>query len=519
MAHARLVSTLALLALLVVTPLAAASRVLVFGAEGNRLNAYDPSVGPPAAKQTVRPSHDDDPMNGLDINAQVCFFPDGSRRFVAGEDTNQPDPPPGWGIFQLFGSEIGSLSLAQIGKLTPTYQPITDPATSVPDNYGCGFLSDGRLVTSDIGNNLPGFEGNGQLIVWFPPFDSFSVRYCKIDLNIATAGGIYVDSQDNVYAASNRPDTVPPVVSLAGIYRYSPPFPTSDDAGGGCGQIDNTGAPLADTMNKQLFIPGDAHVTTPSAIVRSALGTFYVSSVFTGVIAEYDAAGMFIRRVLEPPPGEQLPYSTGTPFGLGIDSSGTLYYADLGVGIGPPPGPVDGEGSEFRLRFVDDVPQAPEMTDDGLAFPDGIGVLEMHNLTPTRVRLKARTAPGTQNGSLRVQGVLRAPPALSADDPIIVHVKDALGPARSHTFTTCINKSGRIRCSDRTSDGQFRVSFNPVRPDPGAFRFRLSFSRYALDGPFAGPVEVTIVHDANVMRLGAISSCAQMGAAFVCREP
>ena len=36
----------------------------------------------------------DDP-DGLDINAQICFFPDGSGRFIAGEDTGQPTPPAG----------------------------------------------------------------------------------------------------------------------------------------------------------------------------------------------------------------------------------------------------------------------------------------------------------------------------------------------------------------------------------------------------------------------------------------
>ena len=44
---------------------------------------------------------------GLDINAQICFFPDG-RTFIAGEDTGQPDPTQGWGIFKLPGTRSGS---------------------------------------------------------------------------------------------------------------------------------------------------------------------------------------------------------------------------------------------------------------------------------------------------------------------------------------------------------------------------------------------------------------------------
>ncbi len=52
----------------------------------------------------------------------------------------------------------------------PTYQQTPD----APDNYGCGVLSDGRIVTTDIGNEAGG-AANGQLIIWFPPFDSDEV--------------------------------------------------------------------------------------------------------------------------------------------------------------------------------------------------------------------------------------------------------------------------------------------------------------------------------------------------------
>ena len=339
---------------------------IVFNGEGNNLNAI--GTVEPFEKQTILRNHNDDP-DGLDINAQICFFPDDSGWFIAGEDTNQPDPPAGWGIFELTGDTVAKFKATQVGKLTPTYQS----ANSNPENYGCGFLDDGRVVTTDIGNQASG-DGSGQLIVWFPPFDSRQVTYCKLDVTIPTAGQIYVDGEDNIYVGSARPGT-----PQAGILRYVGPFPTSNDAAGGCGKQDATGAPMADTVSRDLFIKAADPIVTSYAMVPSGNDTFYVSSVFNGVIGEYDENGTFLRTILKPPVGEVLgekTYSTGTPLGLGVDAEGTLYYADIGItvtadGIGPGP-----EGSVRRIRFVDGEPQAPEVLAAGLAFPDGIGIFQ-----------------------------------------------------------------------------------------------------------------------------------------------
>ncbi|MBM3676120.1 MAG: hypothetical protein FJW88_14510 [Actinobacteria bacterium] len=343
---------------------------IVFNGQGNNLDAY--ASVPPFRHQRVITNHDDDP-DGLDLNAQICFFPErmvpeskgNVRWFIAGEDTGQPDPPQGWGIFALRGNRVGHLSAKRIGKLTPTYQAALDNA----ENYGCGFLPDGRVLTTDIGNQAAG-EGDGQLIMWFPPFDRMRVRYCKIDVAIATAGGLAVD-RTGVYVTSARPPT-------AGVWRYEGPFPTSDTAAGGCGRTDPTGAPLADTVNKSLFIPPGGPLVTPNAIVRSPDG-WYVSSVFNGVIAEFHSDGTFRRTVLAPPAGESLgaqPYSTGTPLGLGVDRRGNLFYADIGLVIDDGVGPGDGTGSLRRIRFVDGEPRPPKTMAEDLAFPDGIGVLQ-----------------------------------------------------------------------------------------------------------------------------------------------
>lgn len=343
---------------------------ILLGPEGNRLHAF--STGEVPTTQVLIPSASDDPGSGRDINGQICFEP-GTRRFIAGEDTGQPNPPQGFGVFELLGNEVGSLGWMQVGKLTPTFQgePGEEGVPDTADPYGCGFLSDGRLVTTDIGNTASG-PPTGQLIIWFPPLDAASPRFCKLDIAIGTAQSISVDDQDRVHVASARVEP--------GIWRYSPPFPTGPDAAGGCGRVDPTGAPLADAVTKELFIAADPNFPTPNGVARSPSGTFIVSSILNGVIAEYDAEGNFLRRVLEPPAGETLgpePYSTGSPLGLAVDRRGTIYYADLGLvlrdgEIGPGPR----TGSIRRIRFDGGEPRAPETLFAPGSFPDGVGVFE-----------------------------------------------------------------------------------------------------------------------------------------------
>ena len=225
--------------------------------------------------------------------------------------------------------------------------------------------------------------------MWFPPFIGGDyadgahnagfddVSYCKVDIGIATAGGLYVDDHDNVYLGSARPPT-------SGVLRYSGDWPTSADAAGGCGRTDGTGAPLVDegAVARDVFIPAGEHgLASPHSVAPAPDGGFYVSSVISGVINEYDADGAFRRTILEPPAGEELgpePYSTGTPLGIGVAADGTLFYADIGVVADPVNGfgPGENTGSVRSITFVDGEPQAPETLGSGLPFPDGIGIFQ-----------------------------------------------------------------------------------------------------------------------------------------------
>jgi hypothetical protein len=337
---------------------------IIFNGQGNDLAAY--ASEPPFEKQIVIHHNDDEHPDGLDINAQICFDPDNPRRFVAGEDTHQDTTgEPGWGIFELEGDRVGELSAKQIGKLVPTYQPSNDN----PENYGCGFLPDGRIITTDVGNQATG-DGDGQLIVWFPPFDSFTVKYCKFDVGLLTGQGTLV-KDGYVYVAQAR----------AAVYRYPiESFPTSDQPGGGCDGKDDTGAPLATIAEKEAFIePSEASgIATPNAIAEGPNGNLFVSSVINGVISEFTADGEFVRTVLKPKAGEDLgaePFSVGTPLGLAVAPDGNIFYADIGIVVSDRGvGPGDGTGKVRRIEMVDGEPQLPDEMDQGLAFPDGVGI-------------------------------------------------------------------------------------------------------------------------------------------------
>lgn len=367
---------------------------IVLSGENNRLNGYDAETG---AKQTVIPSAADSP-DGLDINAEICVVPEGvpwkpagETWIIAGEDTEQNAEPgiikQGWGLFRLTGDSLDTLVAEEVAKLVPD-SFVT--AEDNPENYGCGVLPDGRLVTGDVGDQLPHSPATGQLTVWFPTTEHMSgsigpdrndfprVPHCKIDVGIGTAGGILVDGTD-VLIASNRPNLA--TFEPGGVYRYdSTLWPSGEAAGDGCGRTDSTGEQLADAdrVGKSLFIPQvPGLLTTPSDIADSGRGTYYVSSVFTGQVAEYDRDGIFRRHVVN---------TTGqlggiTPFGIGVTSDGTLWIADIGV-MGP--GPAQGEGSVVRVRFdAAGNPGSPEVIDDGLEFPDGIGVLVLGGETPS----------------------------------------------------------------------------------------------------------------------------------------
>ncbi len=344
---------------------------LLYVAEGNRLRRIDvDSIAGGALVEDVLIERAAADPDGRDVNGQMCRLPGGTGGFVAGEDTGQPHPPPGWGVFAADGE--------QVGKLTASY------LVAGAEPHGCAFTPDGTLFTSEVG--FQGFgTSNGQLIQWFSPYEQFpglpgeypvtdsrSTNFCKLAIDLGTAGSVAVDPQGRVYVSQS-----------AGLRvdRFSPPFPTGPDAAGGCGAVDPTGAPLATNVQREQFAAPSDGMLTFSGLAFAPNGNLYAASVLTGRIAEYDLDGDLVRLILAP--DEMLPpIPTGHPQGLAVGGDGTIYYSDLDLrGTLPDVGPGP-NGKVWRIRFDGSgAPLAPEIVREGLAFPDGVAIFP-GNLQP-----------------------------------------------------------------------------------------------------------------------------------------
>jgi len=345
------------------TPSVPLGSAIALTAQGNELDAY--ATTRPFATQTVVRSRAAD-HSGADLSGQVCTDPADRNRFVAVDRSAAADGQVGWGVFTLSGGALGKLSAKETARLVPTYQSSRDG----PEPFGCGFLPDGRLLTTDLGNRTTG-AATGQLIEWFPPFDTDTVASCKVDVALAAPQGVLV-SGNVVYVAESRGRGVTSFVTLS--------LPATSHATGGCDRSDATGAGLASGVVQSALL-GNASANglgNASAIAPAANGNLYISNPRTGVIAEVTAAGVFVRAVLAPPAGAVLgarPFATGTPMGIDVDQGGVLYYADPGLVVRN--GKITNgvrTGTLRRITFVDDVPQPPEVVDSGLEAPYGIEI-------------------------------------------------------------------------------------------------------------------------------------------------
>lgn len=336
---------------------AAKTSVVVLSTDGGRLSAYETTK---YQRQILM-----DPAAGAPFAArgEICADPKSPRRFVVGVEPDD-DGASGWSYLQLKGKRHGRLSVKQLGRL-PAAMP----------GFGCAFLPDGTLITTGLGDRNVTSKGDGELVLWFPPFNRPDVRSCTLLEGLPTPEGVAVADDGTVLVAISRTDTA---ATRPGIYKVTGEFPTSADSKGGCRRTSASGAPMSDPGRAQmaLFINADAETYWPTDITPSGSGTWYVSNLPFGYINEYDAEGEFVRRVAKP--GSGLPdgqLEAFTPYGMTVTPDGTLWVAHYGM---QGTSAAEGAGQIAVIKFdKTGAPLEKERVARELDHPDGLGVITL----------------------------------------------------------------------------------------------------------------------------------------------
>jgi hypothetical protein len=369
----------------------------VFATVDGAIDAY--LAVPPYTRQRVAAAGT--APDGNEPHGQICFAPDGSRRFVVAEGRPAGSTPAsaGWGLYQLTGSKVGSLRARRVtGWTSPSNTSTsssTNSPTDAPTTYGCAFLTDGRLLTTDLGNERAGAP-TGRLVEWLPPFGPDPPASCVLRTDLATPLGLSADNADNVYLASARtPTTAGCVTATTG------PAPanttTTSSPSGGSPPDTTAGGPAAVTATL-VIPPADGPSSAPTAVAVGPAGSpggdrLIVTSAPFGAITAYQPAGTMIGPLLAPDAGTTgmvatTPFPGGSPLGVALAPDGSIYYADPGFIQGPDGviAPAEGLGSIRRLTPKDTAGSTsaptsgstsstpPDPLNTKLHAPDGIGL-------------------------------------------------------------------------------------------------------------------------------------------------
>ena len=349
---------------------------VVFVSVGGNIDAY--AAQPPFDRQRVVAAGT--AADGSEPHGQICFLPDGSRRFVVAETRPARAGRPaaaGFGLYQLTGDDVGTYRVARLGG-------VDDPAASAgggSTTYGCAFLPDGRLLTTVVGSSTG--AATGQLPEWFAPFTAARATRCVIATGLASPGGLATDRNNGIEVAVSR-------APGAGVWRFSGSFPASASACGALSPPTTTAANRATgpasvasgVTASQLVVAGAHGLSAPAAVAVSADGkSLVVTSPPDGIIDEFDLTGQFSSTLLAPKAGEQLganPRASGSPFGVAVNGDGAVFYADPGL-VKAPNGtiaPGIRVGSLRRIVVANGKAAPPQLVNGRLPGPDGLGIFD-----------------------------------------------------------------------------------------------------------------------------------------------
>jgi hypothetical protein len=181
----------------------------------------------------------------------------------------------------------------------------------------------------------------------------------------------------------------------------------------------------------------------------------------------------------------------------------------------------DGDGVCDADDNCPTVANADQHDSDG----DGIGNACDPNdgpLTLVQVSVKANTGRSDANGGALVRGrmVATGADAFTTSSGVSVRLTDGMTLDTTVGFDAreCrLVGGGRIRCR-LSSDPSTQVKLRPVRATPGLYKLNVRLSHLALQGPFAGPVTVTITDAGTMDRVGTMPVCHASKVRMTCAE-
>ena len=335
----------------------------LYGPEGNRLRVYDLDAAPGAPAETAadrarlaRPG-----ARARRERHGRARCPDGSGRFVAGEDTGQPAVPAGWGIFGADGTQLGRLTATSFDR---------ELARAVR----LRLRRRGPALRRPSSATRASATSNGQLILWFPPLRGRSQRRLLQARRRTSARATRArDRSTRARVRRVRERLRDPALRAA-----LPDLARRRRAAAGSGTPPARRSPTAvqrEAFARATSTSGLVTYSRPRASRRAA--TLYAASVATGRIGEFDLDGTLLRVVLAPAELAAALRRRAHPQGLAVD----VACAALLRGPRSRLGGLDARARARTARSgasdfdAAGEPLAPALVRDGLQFPDGLAVL------------------------------------------------------------------------------------------------------------------------------------------------
>jgi len=339
-----------------------------------------------------------------DLNGQMCLLPDGSGRFVGGQNPTVPSQQNPGGLKPYkqpaIGEELNQPNGSYSGQTLYIPGPYKLPGQTVggdspPDTHGdfnsnstftgCVFTHKGNLLATDIGTAQGSFPvpDNGRLVEWFAPsYKSYCIVAGPTEGGVGPhhVGGTGGLSQPGTLAIMANGDALMPEAGIDEVVRIdhsSLPATAADCPGGLYPQ---------GKLRTSVFVHGSSSVLPFPAGVAfdKSCGCYAVSSFFGNPsIAWYSKDGQPMAGHASIP-GETLAQlgqdpNGYNPFGLAFAPDGSLYFVDIHITcknnmVGDGCGPADYGGRVMRVTFTNHRPAVPVVVRAGFDFPISVTV-------------------------------------------------------------------------------------------------------------------------------------------------